>query len=63
MDKIALELGLDRLKVRSINLLNKDDMPFMTGLKNRAGVMSFMTVVIIKSVKTWRLKNLQKRLL
>ena len=38
MDKIALELGLDRLKVRSINLINKDDMPFMTGLKNRAGV-------------------------
>ena len=38
MDKIALEVGLDRLKVRSINLINKDDMPYETGLKNRAGV-------------------------
>lgn len=38
MDRIALELGLDRLQVRSINLIKKGDMPYETGLKNRAGV-------------------------
>ena len=38
MDKIALTLKLDRLHVRSVNLIKKLEMPFITGLKNRAGV-------------------------
>ena len=38
MDRIALTLKLDRLHVRSVNLIKKLEMPFVTGLKNRAGV-------------------------
>lgn len=38
MDRIALELGLDRLAVRSRNYIQPEQMPYPLPLKNRAGV-------------------------
>ena len=38
MDAIALELKIDRLSIRSTNLIKNNEMPFVTGLKNRAGI-------------------------
>ncbi|GAA4343367.1 xanthine dehydrogenase family protein molybdopterin-binding subunit [Pigmentiphaga soli] len=37
LDRVALELGLDRAEVRRRNLIPADRMPYATPLKNRAG--------------------------
>lgn len=37
VDRVALELGLDRAAVRARNLIPKEAMPYETALKNRAG--------------------------
>ena len=38
LDRVALELGLDRLEVRSRNLVPASAMPYETPMKNRSGV-------------------------
>ena len=42
MDRVARELGIDRVEVRNRNLVPKEKMPYDKKLKNRAGVSSII---------------------
>jgi len=42
MDRVARELGIDRVELRNRNLIPKEKMPYDKRLKNRAGVSSII---------------------